>query len=113
MKRCDLFVLPTYYSEGLPVTILEAMACGKAVITCKQRGCDEEIVENVTGYFVKPRNSEQLAEKIDLLLSNDILRSKMGKAGRKRVEQLFSLKKAIETFCSTISTIVNAWKPVK
>jgi len=108
VKRCDVFVLPTYYPEGLPVSILEAMACAKPVIATNHRGCKEEVVDCVTGYLVNTRNPEQLAMKIDGLLEDETLRVEMGKAGRERVERFFSLDNALRMFCETVDAIVNS-----
>jgi glycosyltransferase involved in cell wall biosynthesis len=44
MRTCDVFALPTYYFEGLPVSILEAMACGKPVVATQHRGCEDAVV---------------------------------------------------------------------
>lgn len=107
MKRCDLFVLPTYYFEGLPVTILEAMASGKPVIATRHRGCEDEVVHGTTGYLIDIKNPKQLAEKIDVLLNDEALRVKMGQAGRDRVGQLFSLDKAVKTFCEAVSMVID------
>jgi glycosyltransferase involved in cell wall biosynthesis len=90
MRSADIFVLPTYYWEGLPVSILEAMACGKPVIATKQRGCDDAVVDSETGYLIPVKQVEPLVDKIDLLATNEAVRIMMGRAGRKRVEQYFA-----------------------
>ena len=65
--KCSVFVLPSYYREGLPRTILEAMACGRAVITTDWPGCREPIEDGVNGYLVPVKNSDALSEKMELL----------------------------------------------
>jgi len=109
MKRCDLFVLPTYYFEGLPVTILEAMACGKPVIATRHRGCEDEVVDGETGYLIEIKNPKELAEKIDLLLNDEALCVMMGKRGRERVENCFSLEHAVKAFSDEVLAVSRCW----
>jgi glycosyltransferase involved in cell wall biosynthesis len=91
MKAADIFVLPTYYYEGLPVSILEAMACSKPVVATQHRGCEDVVVDGQTGFLVPVKQAEPLADKLLLLLDDEQLRRKMGQAGRLRVEQHFEL----------------------
>jgi glycosyltransferase involved in cell wall biosynthesis len=62
--KASVFVLPSYYREGLPRTILEALACGRPVITTDWTGCREAIVDDVNGYLVPIKDSNVLAEKM-------------------------------------------------
>jgi glycosyltransferase involved in cell wall biosynthesis len=82
----DVFVLPTFHNEGLPRSILEAMAMNLPVVTTDVRGCREAVVHQKTGLIVPPKNSEKLTEALELLLSNPSLRHAYGRAGRQRVE---------------------------
>jgi glycosyltransferase involved in cell wall biosynthesis len=91
LKAADIFTLPTYYNEGLPVSILEAMACGKPVVATKHRGCEDAVVDDETGFLVPVKQVNPLVDKIMLLLDNEQLRTQMGRAGRQRIEQYFEL----------------------
>lgn len=91
MRFCDVFVLPTFYFEGLPVSILEAMACGKPVIATRHRGCEDVVIDGKTGFLVSVRQVSPLVDKILLLADNQQLRTQMGQAGKQRVEQHFEL----------------------
>jgi len=91
MQAADLFVLPTYYFEGLPVAILEAMACAKPVIATQHRGCQDTVVQNQTGYLVPVKQIPSLVEKINFLLDNDPLRRQFGLNARRRVEIHFAV----------------------
>ena len=93
VKAADIFVLPTYYIEGLPVSILEAMSCGKACIVTQHRGCEDAIEDGVSGFCVPVKNVGAVVEKLDLLLDNNELRLDMGRQARKRVEEVFALDK--------------------
>ena len=63
-QNCSVFVLPSYYREGLPRTILEAMSCGRAVITTDWPGCREPIIDGNNGYLVPIKNVQALADKM-------------------------------------------------
>ena len=62
--QASVFVLPSYYREGLPRTILEGMSCGRPIITTDWPGCREPIEDGVNGYLVPIKNPEELAKKI-------------------------------------------------
>jgi glycosyltransferase involved in cell wall biosynthesis len=91
VKAADVFVLPSYYMEGLPVSILEAMACGKPVVTTHHKGCEDAVVDGETAYLVPVRDPAVLAEKILALVGDPCLRQRMGCAGRRRVEEMFEI----------------------
>ncbi len=82
----DVFTLPTYTHEGLPRSILEAMAMELPVVATNIRGCREAVVHGKTGLIIPPQDSDCLAEALEKLLSNTDLRQAYGKAGRQRVE---------------------------
>jgi len=84
----DVFVLPSH-REGMPRTILEAMAAGKPVVATNIRGCREEVVDEVTGLLVPVCDPEALAEAILRLLRDEELARRIGEAGRKRVQEEF------------------------
>lgn len=63
-EKASVFVLPSYYREGLPRTILEALACGRPVITTDWTGCREAVQDGVNGFLVPIKNSKALAEKM-------------------------------------------------
>ena len=84
----DVFVLPSH-REGMPRTILEAMAAGKPVVATNIRGCREEVVDEVTGLLVPVCDSDALAEAILRILSDEALAHRIGEAGRKRVQEEF------------------------
>lgn len=91
----DIFCLPSY-REGMPRSIIEAMAMGNAVIATDIRGSREEVVENETGFLVLLNTPKQIAEKISLLIHDRALMSRFKVNGRKRAEQLFNEEKVVE-----------------
>jgi glycosyltransferase involved in cell wall biosynthesis len=89
-----MVVLPSY-REGLPKVLIEAAACGKAVITTDVPGCRDAIEPDVTGMLVPVRNSEVLADAIKWLLDNPLLCEEMGRAGRKLAERSFDVRQVV------------------
>ena len=70
LQSIDLFVLPSYYPEGVPKVLIEAAASGCAIITTDHAGCSEAIVPNITGLLVKPWDEQALYQAIKYLISN-------------------------------------------
>ena len=91
----SIVVLPSY-REGFPKILIEAAACGRAVITTDVPGCRDAIEDGITGFMVPVRNSKALVEKICILLDNPLLCRKMGKAGRSRAEEVFDVNKVVD-----------------
>lgn len=82
----DIFTLPTFTHEGLPRSILEAMAMQLPVVTTDIRGCREAVIAGKTGFIVSPQNADALAVALEKLLADPLLRQAQGQAGRMRVE---------------------------
>jgi glycosyltransferase involved in cell wall biosynthesis len=85
----DLFVLSSL-REGLPNSILEAMALEVPVVTTDVAGAKELVLDGATGFVVPQGNAERLADMMLKILANDRRRTGMGRAGRQRVEAEFS-----------------------
>jgi len=81
--------LPSY-REGLPKVLLEAMACGRAIVTTDATGCRDAVRDGDNGLLVPVKNAEALADAIMRLLDNQALRRRMGENGRKRAINEFS-----------------------
>lgn len=82
----DIFTLPTFFGEGLPRSILEAMSMGLPVVTTDIRGCREAVIPGKTGLVVPPKNSDKLADALRILLADAELRKAYGQASRQRIE---------------------------
>jgi glycosyltransferase involved in cell wall biosynthesis len=81
------FVLPSYFAEGFPLAIMEAMDYGLAVITTPIRGSADHLVAEENALFVPAHDPETLAREIERLLDDDALRERMGVANRAKVAQ--------------------------
>lgn len=88
-KSSDIFILPSY-SEGCPLSVLEAMAFGLPVIVTPVGSLSEIIKNNLNGLFMKPGNSLELKERIINLTTDHVLRRKMGENNRILAESNFS-----------------------
>ena len=89
LSMANVFVLPSY-REGMPRSIIEAMAMQRAVVATNIRGCREEVISGETGYLVPVGESRKLADALVKILKDDKLASNMGQNGRKRVEDEFN-----------------------
>ncbi len=87
----DVVVCPSDF-ESYGVANLEAMACGKPVLSTSRGGPSETIADSLTGFLVAPGDAAALAEKALRLLQDEPLRRRMGAAGRKQVERKFSVE---------------------
>ena len=86
----DVFVLPTYYREGVPRVLLEAAAMGLPLITTNTPGCKDFVKNNWNGLLVEPKNSSELASACINLAINENLREKFSKNNCKNIQK-FSL----------------------
>lgn len=103
LTHSHLVVLPSY-REGLPKVLVEAAACGRAVITTDVPGCRDAIDPDVSGLLVPVRDAQALADAIQCLLEAPERRREMGKAGRALAERAF----AIESIVAQHMEIYNA-----
>lgn len=91
LARTEVYVLPTYYLEGIPRSILEALAMGKPVITTDWRGCRETVTRDVNGYLVPPQDAEALAHAMARYLEDPALSTRHGDASRQLAEEKFNV----------------------
>ncbi len=94
-SQAHIVTLPSYYAEGLPKVLIEAAACGRAVVTTDMPGCRDAIEPDVTGILVPARDAKSLAETLERLIGDANLRQQMGRAGRLFAEREFNLDKVI------------------
>lgn len=90
--KSSVFVLPSYYREGLPRTILEGMACGRPIITTDWTGCREPVENGVNGYLIPVQSPEKLAEKMYELATNRGLVLKMSDAAYKTCKEKYDVE---------------------
>ncbi len=93
----DLVVLPSLF-EGMPLSVLEAMAAGRAVVATNVDGTSEVVQDGITGYLVPPADSAALAKRISDLLMDESRRREFGRRGRQRIEEHFTLRRMLERY---------------
>ncbi len=94
LAAADIFVLPSYF-EGLPMSVIEAMLTGLPVVATAIRGPREQVVPDVTGLLVQPREIAGLAAALRRLAADPALRAAMGEAGRQRALELYDEAKVL------------------
>jgi glycosyltransferase involved in cell wall biosynthesis len=94
MAAADIFVLPSYF-EAMPMTVIEAMLVGLPVVASDVGGPREQIVADVTGLLVPPRQVTPLVEALARLAADAGPREAMGLAGRERAMALYDEAKVV------------------
>lgn len=103
----DVFVLPSYYREGLPRTTLEACACGNPIITTDSVGCRESVKEGVNGLLIAPKNLQALISAMEYFIVNPSEVKKMGIESRKYAEERFDVNIINNDLTELINSILN------
>jgi glycosyltransferase involved in cell wall biosynthesis len=102
----DVFVISSL-EDNLPNTVLESFACGTPVVGFKVGGIPDMIRDGVNGLLAESKNSQDLAQKIQMLLENDDLRLQMGKNARLIAENEYNLKLQASKYIKLYETIVG------
>ena len=103
VKASDVCILPSVdHSESFGMVLAEAMAQSKPCIGSNMGGIPEVIEDEVTGIICEP-NAEGLARAMTRMLESDDIRRKMGEAGRRRVESVFSLRRQVDEVAEALS----------
>ena len=96
MGAADVVVLPSFYREGTPRSLLEAAAMGRAIITTDSIGCREAVEDGVTGLLVPVKDAHSLAKAMLRLCSDPAARRSMGEAGRAKMLREFDERLVIQ-----------------
>ncbi len=91
IKKCKVFVLPSYLKEGIPRTLLEALAVGRPIITTDVSGCKETVKEGENGFLVRPRDIQELVEKMEYMIKHEALLQKMGECSFQYAKKRFEI----------------------
>lgn len=107
IAKVDCMVLPSFYREGVPKSLLEACAMGKPIVTTDNVGCRETVDDGVNGYLCEPRSTSSLVEKLELVinLSHD-QRLLMGEKSRIKVEREFDEKIVINKYLQAVKAAI-------
>lgn len=91
LQAMDIFTLPSYANEGVPQGIMQAMACGLAVISTDVGSIAEIVHDNYTGVMVEPRDSKSLLKAIEELIENKTIKVELSLQGTSLAHQIFGL----------------------
>jgi glycosyltransferase involved in cell wall biosynthesis len=105
-QEANVLLLPSY-NEGLPVSVLEAMAYGMPVVASAVGGIPEAVEDQVSGYLVEPGRPEQLAGRIDELAASPELRRRMGQSGYEIAARKFDLNVIIHELEDYYDELLN------
>ncbi len=106
-SRSNIVCLPSY-REGFPKSLIEAAACGRAVITTDVPGCRDAIVPQVTGILVTPKDPHALADAIASLVENKEVRAAMGERARLLAEQEYSVDRVVAEHLAIYGQLAEA-----
>lgn len=108
IAKVDCIVLPSYYREGVPKSLLEAGAMGKPIVTTDNVGCRETVEEGINGFLCEPRSSESLTEKLELIINmTHQERLVMGEKSRLKIENEFDEQIVINKYLDAIQECLS------
>ncbi|MFN3167571.1 MAG: glycosyltransferase family 4 protein [Phycisphaeraceae bacterium] len=102
IKGASVYVLPSYYREGQPRSILEAMAMGRPILTSDSVGCRETVEQGVNGLLVPPRSPKQLADAMLKLIETPGLIEQMGRASLQKARDQYDVHKVNRNIIRTL-----------
>lgn len=98
LSLMDIFLFPSYKSEGLANCLLEAMSVGLPVVASDIKGNSEAVEDNRTGFIFPTNSRSSFIEKVMQLVENEQLRRDFGVAGRNRIREIFSLERMMKNY---------------
>lgn len=107
LAAADLFVLPTYYREGLPRVLLEAAVMGLPIVSTPVIGCREVVHDGVTGLVVEPRSTDALVAAIERLMQDRALRQRLASAAKQHVVDHFSLERVARDYIALYRSVMQ------
>jgi glycosyltransferase involved in cell wall biosynthesis len=108
IAQADCVVLPSFYREGTPRTLLEAAAMARPIITTDSVGCRDVVDDGVNGFLCCPRDASDLADKMARMIAmSHAEREAMGLRGREKVEREFDEQIVIKKYLEAISSILD------
>lgn len=107
LRQSSVMAFPSYYREGVPRSLLEASAAGLPIVTCDSVGCRDTVENGLNGFLVTPRKPEELALRIDTLLSNPELCRAMGRESRRKAEREYDVNNVVKRHLEIYESVWN------
>lgn len=105
LEKAYVVVVPPLWDELFGLTVIEAMAAGKAVVAYKSGAIPETIEDGITGFLVPKGDVASLTEKVKYLIEDEELAKKMGQEGRKRAERFYSSEGMVEHYAALLENL--------
>ncbi len=105
-SQAHIVALPSY-REGFPKVLIEAAACGRAIVTTDVPGCRDAIIPDETGLLVPAKDATALANAIQRLILDTELRQRMGKAGRQLAEERYDIRQVVKTHMNIYQELLD------
>lgn len=107
ISKVDCMVLPSFYREGVPKSLLEAGAMGKPIVTTDNVGCRETVDDNVNGYLCELRSTKSLTEALDKMIQHSHKeRIIMGLNSRSKIEAEFDEKIVLTKYVQAVESVL-------
>ncbi|MCD9546754.1 glycosyltransferase [Photobacterium carnosum] len=108
IAKADCMVLPSYYREGVPKSLLEAGAMGKPIVTTDNVGCRETVDDDINGYLCEIRSTASLVQALDKMITHTHQeRLAMGVKSREKIEREFDEKIVINKYLNAINDLLK------
>ena len=107
-QESHIVCLPSFYSEGVPKSLIEAAACGRPIVTTDKPGCREIVIDNFNGLLVRPCDAESLAHALEILIKNKNLRIKYGKNGRQLASDDFEVGSVVKSTLNVYADVMHS-----
>ncbi|MEF8866119.1 MAG: glycosyltransferase family 4 protein, partial [Salinibacter sp.] len=108
LRQAHVVCLPSYYREGVPKVLIEAASTGRPIVTTDVPGCREIVDDGENGFLVPPQDPSALVDRLHTLLHAPLLRQKMGRKGRRRVEDTFTADRVATMIVNAYDDLQNA-----
>lgn len=102
LRDCRVYVLPSYYPEGTPRTLLEALATGRPIVTTDTPGCRETVRHGMNGLLVPPKDTASLVEAMEKFLKTPHLAAPMAVASRRTAEEEYDVRKVNQSMLAAL-----------
>jgi glycosyltransferase involved in cell wall biosynthesis len=107
MRALDVFCLPSYANEGVPQALMQAMACGCAVVTTPVGSITEIVEDGVTGLIVPPENPQRLAQALQELLGDETRRQSLGARAHALARERFGEERMVDRMIEVFNSVAR------
>ena len=108
LQQSHIMAFPSYYREGLPLSLIEAAAIGRPIVTTQWYGCKDTVEEGENGFLVPVHDSAALADRLRTLINDKELRLRMGRRSREKAEEEFDIEQVLSKHLEIYEELVRA-----